>query len=128
MEKNVSKEQMRELPYIIAVDFDGTLVEDKFPEIGEPIKKNWELLRKAQQGGAKIILWTSRDNERLDDAVKFCNERELYFDAINENLAECRVLFNNDTRKVYANEYWDDKAVLRFCTVHSFLDLPPEEL
>ena len=40
MEKNVSKEQMRELPYIIAVDFDGTLVEDKFPEIGEPIKKN----------------------------------------------------------------------------------------
>ena len=128
MEKNVSKEQMSKLPYIIAVDFDGTLVEDKFPAIGKPIEKNWELLRKAQQGGAKIILWTSRDHERLDDAVKFCNERELYFDAINENLAECRVLFNNDTRKVYANEYWDDKAVLRFCTVHSFLDLPPEEL
>ena len=127
MEKNVSKEQMRELPYIIAVDFDGTLVEDKFPEIGEPIKKNWELLRKAQRGGAKIILWTSRDHERLDDAVKFCNERELYFDAINENLAECRAMFNNDTRKVYANEYWDDKAAPRFCTVHSFLDLPPEE-
>ena len=128
MEKNVSKEQMSKLPYIIAVDFDGTLVEDKFPEIGKPIEKNWELLRKAQQGGAKIILWTSRDHERLDDAVKFCNERELYFDAINENLAECRTLFGNDTRKVYANECWEDKAVPRFCTVHSFLDLPPEEL
>lgn len=76
MEKNVSKEQMSKLPYIIAVDFDGTLVEDKFPEIGRPIEKNWELLRKAQQGGAKIILWTSRDHDRLDDAVKFCNERE----------------------------------------------------
>ena len=46
---------MNKLPYIIAVDFDGTLVDDKFPEIGKPIEKNWELLRKAQQGGAKIM-------------------------------------------------------------------------
>ena len=127
MEKNVSKEQMSTLPYIIAVDFDGTLVEDKFPEIGEPIEKNWELMRKAQYGGAKIILWTSRDNDRLKAAVEFCTERGFHFDAINDNLDECKVLFNNDTRKVYANEYWDDKAVPRFSTVHSFLDLPPEE-
>lgn len=128
MEKSVSKEQMNKLPYIIAVDFDGTLVEDKFPEIGNPIEKNWGLVRKAQEGGAKIILWTSRDNGRLEDAIKFCSERGLHFDAVNENLAECQALFNNDTRKVYANEYWDDKAIPRFCTVHSFLDLPPEEL
>ena len=45
-----------------------------------------------------------------------------------ELLAECRTLFGDDTRKVYANEYWDDKAIPRFCTVHSFLDLPPEEM
>ena len=128
MEKNVSKEQMSTLPYIIAVDFDGTLVEDRFPEIGRPIEKTWKLLRKAQEGGAKIILWTSRDNDRLKAAVEFCTERGIHFDAINDNLDECKVLFNNDTRKVYANEYWDDKAVPRFCTVHSFLDLPPEEM
>ena len=121
MERNVSKDQMNELPYIIAVDFDGTLVEDKFPEIGRPIEKTWELMKKAQDAGAKIILWTSRDNERLKAAVEFCTERGLHFDAINDNLDECKVLFNNSTRKVYANEYWDDKAIAGFCRTESIL-------
>lgn len=117
MENKVSKEQMATLPYIIAVDFDGTLVEDKFPEIGKSRDWVWEALFRAQRKGAKIILWTSRDHERLKDAVEFCLSRDLHFDAINDNLDECKVMFNNDTRKVYANEYWDDKAVPRFCEV-----------
>ena len=115
MEKKVSKEQMATLPYIIAVDFDGTLVEDKFPEIGEPIEWVWDDVFKMQERGAKIILWTSRDNERLKAAVEFCTSRGLHFDAINDNLDECKVMFNNDTRKVFANEYWDDKAVIKYC-------------
>lgn len=115
MEKSVSKEQMATLPYIIAVDFDGTLVEDKFPEIGEPIQSVWQDLFRAQNSGVKIILWTSRDNERLKAAVEFCTARGLHFDAINDNLDECKILFNNDTRKVYANEYWDDKAIGAYC-------------
>lgn len=127
MAKVVSKEQMRELPYIIAVDFDGTLVEDAFPEIGRPIERTWEMLRKAQEAGAKIILWTSRNEQNLKDAVQFCNERELYFDAINENLQECKNLFGGDTRKIHANEYWDDKAVSWFCRVHPFLQEPDED-
>lgn len=117
VEKKVSKEQMATLPYIIAVDFDGTLVEDKFPEIGEPREEVWEKVLRVQKKGCKIILWTSRDNERLKDAVEFCVQRGLHFDAINENLDECKVLFNNDTRKVYANEYWDDKAVGTYCSI-----------
>lgn len=116
MEKNVTKEQMADLPYIIAVDFDGTLVEDKFPEIGEPIDRVWHDVFNAQANGAKIILWTSRDNDRLKAAVEFCTAKGLHFDAINDNLDECKVLFNNDTRKVYANEYWDDKAIGKYCT------------
>lgn len=127
MEKNVSKQQMEELPYIVAVDFDGTLVEDKFPEIGKPIEKTWEHVRKCQASGVKVILWTSRDNDRLKDAVKFCNDRGLIFDAINENLPECIAMFNNDTRKIYANEYWDDKAVADFTRVHSILHEPYED-
>ena len=115
MEKQVSKEQMATLPYIIAVDFDGTLVEDKFPEIGEVRHEVWAEIFRAQDRGVKIILWTSRDNDRLKAAVEFCTERGLHFDAINDNLDECKILFNNDTRKVYANEYWDDKAVGQFC-------------
>lgn len=121
MEKSVSKEQMGKLPYIIAVDFDGTLVEDKFPEIGKPIEKNWALMLQAREDGAKIILWTSRDPKNLDAAVEFCEERGFKFDAINENLPECQDLFNNDTRKIYANEYWEDKAISFFSRTSSFL-------
>lgn len=114
-ENRVSQEEMATLPYIIAVDFDGTLVEDKFPEIGEVRESVWHDLLNARDNGAKIILWTSRDHERLKDAVEFCRDRGLHFDAINENLDECKVMFNNDTRKVYANEYWDDKAIGKYC-------------
>lgn len=122
MAKNVSKAQMDTLPYIIAVDFDGTLVEDQFPEIGKPIKSTWDLMKAAQDSGAKIILWTSRDGERLKAAVEFCTERGFHFDSINDNLDECKVLFNSSTRKVYANEYWDDKAVMRFCKTRSIIE------
>lgn len=116
MEKKVTKDDMDKLPYIIAVDFDGTLVEDKFPEIGEPRQTVFEDIMEAQKDGAKIILWTSRNGERLKEAVEYCVSRGLHFDAINENLDECKVLFDNDTRKVYANEYWDDKAVAAYCS------------
>ena len=116
MENKVSKEDMMEaLPYIIAVDFDGTLVEDEFPNIGEIKPEVWDKVQRAKDGGAKIILWTSRDHENLAEAVLFCKENGLEFDAINENIEEVQTLFNNDTRKVYANEYWDDKAVGIFC-------------
>lgn len=117
MENRVSKEQMATLPYIIAVDFDGTLVEDKFPYIGEVREEVWNKVRKVQEKGCKIILWTSRDHERLKEAVEFCTKRGLHFDAINENIDECKVLFDNDARKVYANEYWDDKAVGAYCSI-----------
>lgn len=111
---NVSKEAMSQLPYIIAVDFDGTLVEDKFPDIGEKKKTVWKDIEKARKAGAKIILWTSRDGKNLKDAVQFCLDNGLHFDAINENLDEVKVMFDNDTRKVHANEYWDDKAIQKY--------------
>ena len=115
MENKVSKEEMGVLPYIIAIDFDGTLVEDRFPEIGKKRERVWEMATAAKKAGKKLILWTSRDNGNLKAAVRFCTENGLFFDAINENIEEVRNLFNNDTRKVYANEYWDDKAVGQFC-------------
>lgn len=97
---------------IIAVDFDGVIVSDKFPNIGEP---NWEIVSKLkshQLNGDKIILWTCRNDERLRRAVEYCiDEFGLHFDAINENLDEIKVIWGNDTRKVWADEYWDDKAV-----------------
>lgn len=97
---------------IIAVDFDGTIVADRFPDIGEPIGYTCAKIRKEQAQGSKIILWTCRNGKALEDAVKFCrDELGLHFDAINENLDEIKVLYGGDTRKVFADEYWDDKAV-----------------
>lgn len=97
---------------IIAVDFDGVIVEDKFPDIGEPNRFIIERLKELRAHGDQLILWTCRDGERLKAAVEFCvNSLDLHFDAINENLDEIKIIWGNDTRKVYADAYWDDKAV-----------------
>lgn len=100
------------MPRIIAVDFDGTIVTDNFPDIGEPIKPIINSIRQEQMNGSKIILWTCRNGEALKAAVEFCNNNlNLHFDAINENLDEVKILYGGDTRKVFADEYWDDKAI-----------------
>lgn len=116
---HINKEEMTKLPYIIAVDFDGTLVEDCYPSIGTPREWVWEELNNRIKLGQKVILWTCRDNECLRAAVEFCRCQGVHFDAINENLAEVKIMFNNDTRKVYANEYWDDKAIHYFSTSYA---------
>jgi hypothetical protein len=98
------------LPHIIAIDFDGTLVEDQYPEIGKPIYSIVLRLEALKKYGSKIILWTCRSGKKLDEAVKFCKDvLHIEFDAINENIPETQELFGCDTRKVYATEYWDDK-------------------
>lgn len=105
------KEKMMGLTRIIAVDFDGTLVEDKYPSIG---KKNNDLfesliyIRNSLQWF--VILWTCRTGKALDEAVKYCKDNGLEFDAVNKNVKEVIDLFGEDTRKVYANIYLDDKA------------------
>jgi len=99
-------------PKIIAVDFDGTLCENKYPEIGEPnMKLIWELTEQQQKYGAKLILWTCRVGEKLEEAIKWCSDRGLIFDTVNENLPEIIEMMGGDTRKIYADKYIDDRAV-----------------
>lgn len=106
---------MATLPEIWAIDFDGTLVEDKFPNIGKPDMLLVNQLIEVRKAGTKLILWTCRDNHNanrlLDKAVAYCKTLGLEFDAVNCNIDETKNMFNNDTRKVYANLYLDDKAV-----------------
>lgn len=97
---------------IIAVDFDGCLVVDQWPEVGAPIEKNINKLKAEQANGAKVILWTNRVGEALDKALAFCKEQSIHLDAVNENLPEIVEAFGGDCRKIFANEYWDDRAVL----------------
>lgn len=96
---------------IIAIDFDGTLCVDRFPEIGDP---NWDVINRAkaaQAAGIPTILYTCREGELLKNAVKACADWGLRFDAVNENLPAFVAETGDNPRKIVATQYWDDKAV-----------------
>ena len=81
---------------VIALDFDGTICQNAYPDIGEP---NWHVIEKAkqcQEQGAYLILWTCRGGQMLEKAVAACTEWGLTFDAINENLPEWREAYGTD--------------------------------
>lgn len=94
---------------IIAVDFDGTLCINEYPEIGKPNKELIAYLKNKRANGDRVILWTCRNNELLRQAVDWCKEHGLMFDAVNENLPEVIDAFGGDTRKIFANAYIDDR-------------------
>lgn len=99
---------------IIACDFDGTLCtyeHGQFPKIGEPIQETIDALLAEQQMGSKIILWTCRIKEPLEDAINWCKERGIIFDAINDNIPEMIEKFGENPRKISYSELWDDKNV-----------------
>lgn len=97
---------------IIAVDFDGCLCEAKWPDIGKPHKEVILYLRYRQMNGDRLILWTCREGEQLDEAVLWCRNHGLSFDAVNDNLPDNIRRFGNNSRKIYADEYWGDKSVM----------------
>ena len=96
---------------VIAVDFDGTLCKQAWPEIGEENKILIEHLKEQQAAGARLILWTNREGDLLEEAVEWCKARGLTFDTVNANLPELIDLYKNDCRKINADIYIDDKAV-----------------
>ena len=102
---------MNERPRIIAVDFDGTLCENRWPEIGEPKPGVIAYCRGAKLHGSKLILYTARRGQHLREAVRWCKEHGLTFDAVNKNLPEIIEAFGGDTRKIVADKYIDDKAL-----------------
>lgn len=73
---------------IIAIDFDGTIVEHKYPQIGRPIPFAIETLLQLQKENHKLILWTVRENDLLQEAIDYCAERGLIFYANNTNYPE----------------------------------------
>jgi hypothetical protein len=111
----------------IAVDFDGTLCEYAFPKIGEQKdehKKLMKLLIDLKSRGHKLILWTNRgDNEQypvLTEAIEWCKQKGLEFDAINENLPD-QVKISGYSPKIMADYYIDDKA-LQFSNIETKLN------
>lgn len=93
---------------IYGIDFDGTIVEEKFPAIGKPNTVVVDFIRDLQARGDKWILITMREGKYLDDAVAWLREHHLYPDAVNDNLPERVKMWGNNPRKIYADIYIDD--------------------
>lgn len=96
---------------VIAVDFDGCLCDNAYPDIGAP---NWQVIDaalKERADGAALILWTCREGDMLQQALDACKGWGLEFDAVNDSLPKWKETWKNDPRKIGATEYWDDKAV-----------------
>lgn len=95
---------------IIAVDFDGTIVEHRYPAIGNEQPFAIETLKKLTEEGHRLILWTVREGRLLEEAVMFCRERGLEFYAVNRDYPEEEKNRNNHfSRKLKADLWIDDR-------------------
>ncbi|MFW6248414.1 MAG: BT0820 family HAD-type phosphatase [Bacteroidota bacterium] len=94
----------------IAVDFDGTIVEHKFPAIGKPMLFAFETLRELQKEH-QLILWTYRHGEALEEAISFCRENGIEFYAVNSNYPEEQFDHRSVSRKIDADIYIDDRNI-----------------
>jgi hypothetical protein len=96
----------------IAVDFDGTIVTNKYPSIGTELPFATETLKLLAREGHQLILWTCREGELLNEALKWCSQRGLEFYAVNADLPGENSLNNpNYTRKLKADLFIDDRNV-----------------
>lgn len=98
----------------IAIDFDGTIVENKYPRIGQLLPYAPESIRKLYQDGHCIIIWTSRDGRQLLDAVNFLLQNNIPFHRVNDNIPENTRQFGSNSRKVFADIYIDDRNLFGF--------------
>lgn len=97
-------------PLIIAVDFDGTIVEDAYPKVGKAKIFAIETLLELQKDGHRLILWTYRHGERLQDAVDFCKENGVDFYSVNKNYPEEKFQ-GKVSRKINADLFIDDRNI-----------------
>src|SRR5262245_19855617 len=94
----------------VAIDFDGTLVDHQFPDIGEELPRAFYWLKEWQRLGAKLLLWTMRSDSShgptLTDAVEYCRKRGVEFFGVNQNPTQTW----SSSPKAYAHVYVDDAA------------------
>ena len=96
----------------IAVDFDGTIVEHRYPQIGEEIPFAIETLKMLIKDRHRLILWSVREGELLDEAVEWCRQRGVEFYAVNRDYPEEEKEKNNHfSRKLKADLFIDDRNV-----------------
>lgn len=96
--------------YTIAVDFDGTIVDDEYPKIGKPKLFAFNTLLKLQSEGHRLILWTYRKGKALEEAVQFCKENGITFYAVNKSFPE-EEYDPKYSRKINADLFIDDRNI-----------------
>ena len=95
---------------IIAVDFDGTIVEHRYPKIGKEIPFAFGTIKALQKKQHQIILWTFRAGNELDEAVIFCKKHGVEFYAVNKSYPE-EQYDETISRKINADLYIDDRNI-----------------
>ena len=94
----------------IAIDFDGTIVENACPKIGKPLIFAFETIKKLQENRHRVILWTYRRGEELDQAVAFCEKHGVPFYAVNMSFPE-EDYDTSYSRKINADIFIDDRNI-----------------
>jgi hydroxymethylpyrimidine pyrophosphatase-like HAD family hydrolase len=94
----------------IAIDFDGTIVEDAYPEIGKPMLFAFETLKELQKQKHQLILWTYRSGNELEEAVEYCKKYGIEFYAINQSYPE-EIFDTGISRKIHAHVFIDDRNI-----------------
>lgn len=91
---------------VITIDFDGTIVKHKYPNIGDPVPGALETLRELQEQNVRCILLTMREGEDLKQAVEFCASHDIIFWSVNSNPGQ--LSWAPEARKIYSNVHIDD--------------------
>lgn len=92
----------------VGLDFDGTMVKHKYPKIGEPIEDAVEVVQELIEKGHKVILYTMRSGERLQEAVDYLEEEGIKLYAVNENPSQ---KYWTESPKIFCNVYIDDATL-----------------
>ena len=101
---------------VIAVDFDGTIVTHRYPDIGDEIPFATETLKMLIKEHHKLILWSVREGKLLQDAIDWCRKRGVEFYAVNKDYPEEKVEYNNHfSRKIKADLFIDDRNIGGLC-------------
>jgi len=95
---------------LIAVDFDGTIVENKYPKIGKEQLFAFSTLKKLQNAGHRLILWTVRNGKTLEEAIDYCKKNDIAFYAINSTYPE-EQFTEKISRKIVADIFIDDRNI-----------------
>ncbi len=96
---------------VLAIDFDGTVVEHAYPDIGREVPFATQTLKALQKQGHKLILWTYRSGKELDEAVEYCRSKGVEFYAINCNHPGETYVEGEMSRKILADIYIDDRNI-----------------